>query len=765
MAVGIVGRIGEWLAKLSVVITLGSFNWIGLPLLGLLLALAYFGFRGMAWVLLWIPYYSLVLWLGFRKLKHLEAQAKLQQAAQVLQNREQLEQRVSEDARAQRIERLFQCKEFGIALGKACHSVGKILPGEEWRLGLIVPGHDRVGKLGLELITPVKTAVLHQRTTFGTRHSRLVITEGYSLTSHEIILGRPPSERSCLKSEVTVRHSKTDERFPLPQMLHNEGFPIARPRRDKDPDPFVTITGGVWVQTKTGEQKAIKTGEIGDPALFVQRTLIDDEGNVIYLGFDDGYWTVPNFSVTMKPTPTFSRFLEETYGKDYTPLLWYHTSPVPFASELWMPILDIPLTSYAIPELVIDPETKKGILFIAKSGADLEECMQRLQALWETELAACDRSLLTLMKNEDRLWAYLKEKEEILGRNFLWEEYDLQSFLHAAQPSAPQRALQIPMGLVKVVSSRQQEKAREKSYREQLAELWEIAHSPEAKKATSRGGWLGALVSLPWALINMGNLFVAGFIVLTGFVFGETFGFSSWLERRGRWEAVKIMNFWGVIGFGLAMLTDYLLTRDASRIWGWGAAGYLIGRRWGFRRWWRQEAGWVHYESIRHGPIEEYYWEYPDPKAPDPQCRFRIRYPEGWTLLRESDPPVGTAVHFLSPLEDVEINIVVGPFTSVVTEEQYLQSIDEIVRSLLVDATLHSYKIIRLEGAGVQAVEVVYTRYAWVRPMPFKVRCKVKKVAVWRQSTEFFLTLAASPRHFSKYEPIFDRCLQAFRFT
>ena len=781
-AEGMARNISEQISRLTLIIWLGSLNWITLPFLGLLMALAYFGWKGTTWGLLWIPYYALILFLGSRKLDRLQEGRFLLQAAEAFNEKEQREKQVSEDARAQRIEPLFRSKEFQKELEEACQAVGKIFPGEEWRLGLIVPGHDHVSKL--ELITPVRTAVLHPLTIFRTHSRRLAITEGYSLATHKITLKGEGTKRRCLKNEVFVQHSRTGERLPLPKMLHEEGFPVMQEKdgtfqiRD---NIFVTVAGGIWVEDRaTGEQRAVKTGTKDTP-LFIQRILIDDEGKVIHLGFDDGDWVMPNFSVTLRPvTVTDSRFriefLKATYGKGYVPILWYHTSPVPFTSEFWIPILEIPLTSHAIPELVIDPQTKRGRLFIAKQDADLEECVQRLQHLWEEELTACDRSLLALTKDEDRLRDYLRRKEEILAKYFLWEEYDLRSLLGAAQPSAPQRRVQMPVG-AKVAPSQHLEQVREKSYRDRLAELWKIAHSPEARKAAAQGGLLGALISLPWALIKMGNLLLAGYIVLTGLIVGDAFGSSSWLSRQGYWRAAVVMHRWGIVGLGLAMLAYYSLTGDTSRIWGLGIAGYVLGRYWGFRRWWWKEVGRVHYEAIRYGPVEEYYWEYPDPINPLnalfhifplPQCQFRIRYPEAWIARCQFNAPTkgDLTVRFLSPFDrGVEINIVAGSYTSVASQKEYFQELNETLPRMLAGAKLHLRNQIRLKKANIRAEEVVYTISIWVRPLPLKLPRKIKKIMFWRQGIQFFITLATPPRLFSKYEPIFDRCKEEFLFT
>jgi len=230
-----------------------------------------------------------------------------------------------------------------------------------WWMGVITPDIDTVflrrGDVYFSGIiekarhfgqTPLKkTAILYKSTFLGT-FQNIIITGGNTkpLRSYSDITKIKKGE------SIPIRDMKI-KGVALPEFLKKQGFPLKEAYNDDD--PLTTERSGIIVEK--GDKITIF-----HPSYFVQRRLIDDEGNLIYLGLDEGEDKRTNFAVNMVPS-VFRKLFKETSRKGYQPVLRYHSFP--YESNTMLPVIDTPISSSEWSELVIDP---RGIarLFVAK---------------------------------------------------------------------------------------------------------------------------------------------------------------------------------------------------------------------------------------------------------------------------------------------------------------------------------------------------------------------------------------------------------------
>jgi hypothetical protein len=199
--------------------------------------------------------------------------------------------------------------------------------------------------------------------------------------------------------------------WSLPKFLQEEGFPLKEAYTDGD--PLTTERGGTIVIDK-GKVAIIY------PQYFVQRSLIDDEGNLIYLGQDENFSPVTMFDVKMRP-PVSELLFRYVNSNGYIPILRYHS--IPFISDFMLPLLDTPISANGWADLFIDPRGKAK-LFIAKENTKLEwvEMMQKLKQLFYAELAKKDYHLLGFTKDKTHLFQYLSQKMEILKEYYIIQD-------------------------------------------------------------------------------------------------------------------------------------------------------------------------------------------------------------------------------------------------------------------------------------------------------------------------------------------------------
>ncbi len=197
----------------------------------------------------------------------------------------------------------------------------------------------------------------------------------------------------------------------LPEFLKKQGFPLKESYNDGD--PLTTERSGIIVEK--GD-----TITLFHLPHFVQRRLIDDEGNLIYLGLDEGEDKRTNFAVKMVPSVSRKLF-KEMPRRAYKPIMRYHSFP--YESDTMLPVIDTPISSSEWSELVIDPRGRAR-LFAAKDKEldEWDEMMCELRDLFIEEVAKKEYHLLGLTKDKAHLNEYLIKKEEILRDCFVIED-------------------------------------------------------------------------------------------------------------------------------------------------------------------------------------------------------------------------------------------------------------------------------------------------------------------------------------------------------
>lgn len=323
---------------------------------------------------------------------------------------------------------------------------GQIGYKEVWRLGLIAPDQDRFDPRpsGLSLqermrklredasyratlseqIALKRTAVLYNPTAAGSQPNMLTVAGGVV----KPLIGFYPGWSYSLSTVtrhgefVRIRDLLIDTNSPssrnrsrfLPQFLREDGFPIKASYADGD--PLSTDRGGTVVLDK-GKPIIIY------PRYFVQRRLIDDQGDLIDLGLDEDLSQNPVFAVKMRPSVS-EGLVRSVKANDYVPVIRYRS--VPCASDYMFPIVDTPMSDSGWADLYIDTRGK-GRLFIAKEKSldEWYEMMGRLRELLYSELARKDYHLLGLAQDRAHLNEYLAKKQAILADYYIIRDWAL----------------------------------------------------------------------------------------------------------------------------------------------------------------------------------------------------------------------------------------------------------------------------------------------------------------------------------------------------
>jgi tetratricopeptide (TPR) repeat protein len=317
---------------------------------------------------------------------------------------------------------------------------------EMWRLGLITPDQDIFDpnrpqlsrqeamkkvlqdhnyRLNLAEQIPLgRTAILNNVAAFNIQIDGLVVTSG---TKDASLHGRP-GEIYKLNTKlnenefINIRNIRMEDSLvfnegrsrPLHRFLQEEGFPLKETYVDGD--PLTTLRSGTIVLDK-GKVEIIY------PRYFVQRSLIDDEGNLIDLGLDKNFGPATMFDVKMRPSVS-EALIRHVNSNGYVPVLRYRSCP--FESEYMLPILDTPMSANGWVDLFINP-SGKARLFIAreKTQAEWVEMMDRLRQLFYAELAKEHCHLLALTKYKIHLTYYLFQKQKILEDYFIVQDWQL----------------------------------------------------------------------------------------------------------------------------------------------------------------------------------------------------------------------------------------------------------------------------------------------------------------------------------------------------
>jgi len=191
--------------------------------------------------------------------------------------------------------------------------------------------------------------------------------------------------------------------------LREDGFPLKE--NHTDGDPLTTERGGTIVLDKG-------TARIMYPDYFVQERLIDDEGNLIYMGLDENFqYDALWHEIALVPSVS-KRLYKASEYHGFTPVVRYRSFP--YESEFMFPILDTPMSDSNWADLFIDPHGR-GKLFIAKQKTLSEwyEMMGRLRQLFFGELAKKGNHFLGLVQDVHHLHEYSRQKQTILNDYFI----------------------------------------------------------------------------------------------------------------------------------------------------------------------------------------------------------------------------------------------------------------------------------------------------------------------------------------------------------
>lgn len=434
-------RLGRALLNFWLILTLGSVNIVGFSLAGLMLLLAWLKVDRVLWGLLWIPVYAIVLTMGYRRYRQFKARQEIHRIAVARDAYEKRNRGIDERTRLDQIREVLSDPSVQKAIKEDLNNLRKIRDKEEWRLGVILPGHDLVGRLGF--LNPSKRAVIFPKSMIG-HLADIAVSGSIFFYSRRIRLPEGHGEERYLLQKIKVLDPYHGyQPIPLPLFLQEEGFPIEQLKLSRQ---LMTIASGVIVRTPDPEGcKSLRFNKVFHPRFFIQRVLIDDEGEVIWLGLDYGQDPTPKFSVWMHPTlDVLTKLLMKLYQElkgapwHYEPLVWYHTSPLPF-TVAGFPLLDIPLPGYTLVEVIIEPDgirdrdpvnpdrevlIHQSRILIPRKGADFEAMIKRLEEHWEKTLSDCGGHLLHLAK--DKLREYLDRKMEIINEYYLMEDCELE---------------------------------------------------------------------------------------------------------------------------------------------------------------------------------------------------------------------------------------------------------------------------------------------------------------------------------------------------
>jgi len=663
----------------------------------------------------------------------------------------------------QEAEKVFTIKlengTLNIYLKGDLNNLGRIRNREEWRLGVILPGHDSVGRLGF--LNPSKRAVIFPKSVIG-HLADIAVSGSTSFYSRRI---RLPSLEGCGEEQYSLQEinvldpSHRYQPILLPQFLQEEDFPIEQSKLSRQ---FATTVSGVIVPTPDPKSGGKYKYRFLHPRFFIQRVLIDDEGEAIWLGLDYGQDPTPKFSVWMHPTlDVLTKLLTKVYQEvegapwHYEPLVWYHTPLLPFA-DAELPLLDIPPLGHTLVEVIVEPEGRSRIL-IPRQGADLRALIKHIEEHWERTLSDCGGHLLHLTKDKDKLRKYLDRKMEILNEYYLCEDYkfNLEENGEEVQKQGLKRTMVSPrLGpLTQAVSLAQ--RIAERANR--LGELH--PKDPGMKRAIRRGWLIGGLLSLPLAFYWGKSLLAVAFLAGLGALIGEMNVRTYRMSVRRFWDGLAISQRWAFL-FGLIIAgVDYLIFRDLGRVWVSGLIGFLWGHHRGFIRWWNREAHILRRQLFEKIPIENF------SLYSNHEYDFSIRYPPGWTAVQIQGLEGAKKVAFFSPDRGVYINVVVGRREGPdPIPEEYLPEIERLLKAALgpKDDLVNPPCRIRLGGVKPRSGvwEVVYVK----APILLQGYRKIKKIALVRQGVEYFFTYGAPPNKFDWYEEAFDRCMQSLGF-
>jgi hypothetical protein len=367
--------------------------------------------------------------------------------------------------------RLLERPEIRNAVRREEIKTNKIQPGCLWRIAVVTSHHDDVRDLSFQPEQLLALGVQPKRNDRFLVHMLQAILGGIGAVDALIEeLVTRLQERSYKTMLYTIKHGQLflyktrcavqadglievpdgieiqqDERYiSFKDFLEMECFPI-RLVPTGSPSVFTMEVSGIVLRNAKGHlgrriDKLAHVTQLNEDLwlikepYFVHRSLLDDEGRLIYLGLDEGivryspdpelvvynYEHIP-YSVNCIPWKGYAlvKYQNKTirYARyaDWHPLFRFTYFPLTCRTPL--PLVDIPLPS----KLWFDVFVQKGssaVAYIPLHKVDHNIMLTKLNELWDSQLAKKNYSLLTFTKDIDHIEDYLKAKDKILHDYF-----------------------------------------------------------------------------------------------------------------------------------------------------------------------------------------------------------------------------------------------------------------------------------------------------------------------------------------------------------
>jgi len=312
------------------------------------------------------------------------------------------------------LNRILQDTNIKKLLSDELSKTNSIYPKELWRLALITTKTDNSW-----LIVPELTAVLFPSFfNFFNINAIVISKNGHKIQTLPLNISFKHEEYVYIRN-IEVRTTSLNK-TQLSHFLKSVGFPLRDQYLSGDGDPLSTIKSGVIIEDAKQGIVLLHSD------YFVQRHVIDDDGNIIYLGLDNGKDLRNNFVVEILPT-TYPRLFRTLLKKGYDVVVRQPTFiryiSYPYISDIMLPIISPPMDSFGWIDLVIDP---RGVArcFVAKDNTlnQWKTMNGRLQELWEGHMKKVNNHLLGLVKDKDMLNEYFSRKEMVLRDYYIIDD-------------------------------------------------------------------------------------------------------------------------------------------------------------------------------------------------------------------------------------------------------------------------------------------------------------------------------------------------------
>jgi hypothetical protein len=148
----------------------------------------------------------------------------------------------------------------------------------------------------------------------------------------------------------------------------------------------------------------------------------------------------------------------------------------------------------------------------------------------------------------------------------------------------------------------------------------------------------------------------------------------------------------------------------------------------------------------------------------DPQGRFSIGAPAGWTSVPRPQSLVGTpVVEFLDPTARAELDVAVDSGARAVSPEQYAAGVE-----LAMQQQVHGYaaeQTMPLNLAGTAAFQRLFT-FAQQDASGAQHQARGLQIVVLKGSTPYIISATAPAEVFAAaYNPVFQQMVDSFRFS